>query len=192
MTRKFLAKLLILPALLLLALAPHCLAQETPQPAAPNQQAAEIMGEDDRLPFMQNQETQAVPETSSGGLLFKTLGAMLLVVGLIFGGAWGAKKLGLGNFSPKHAEDDVNLKVLTSVSLGSGRTISTIRFGERVLLVGSTAQSFTLLAEEEKPHDASPLPTRSVAEMLDEEMIPFDTEFAKAQARLDFAHGDEN
>jgi hypothetical protein len=94
MRTKFLAKLLILPVILL-ALCPGHLAQE-PQNPSPAPQNNEIMGEDDRLPFMQNQESRAMSEPSSGGLLLKTLGALLLIGGLIFGGAWGAKKLGFG------------------------------------------------------------------------------------------------
>jgi flagellar biogenesis protein FliO len=79
---------------------------------------------------------------------------------------------------------------LTSVSLGNGRTISTVRFGERILLVGSTAQNFTLLAEEAlKPAETSLLQTRSVAELLDEEVADFDAEFERAEARLDLTDG---
>lgn len=181
------AKPLIL-LLIFLTLVPFCPAQNSPNPT-PNQQNTDIMGEDDHLPFMQNEQSQTMQEPSSGGLLLKTLGAMLLIVGLIFGGAWGAKKLGFGNFNPKNLADDVDLKILTSVSLGNGRTISTVRFGERVLLVGSTAQSFTLLAEEAKPEEAAPMGSRSVAEMLDDEITPFNTEFEKAQERLNLENG---
>jgi flagellar biogenesis protein FliO len=188
MKSDFLAKLLILPLILLLVVS-LCPAQDPLPAASPNGQNTEIMGEDDRLPFMQNQESQAAQEPGSGSLLLKTLGAMLIVVGLIFGGAWGLKKLGFGNFNQKNAADDLDLAILTSVSLGSGRTISTIRFGERILLVGSTAQNFTLLAEESKPDAVSLLQTRSVAELLDEEETAFVAEFAKAEARLDFENG---
>jgi len=191
MKKNILAKLLI-PVLLFLLTAPLCAAQDAQTPP-PNQPNTEVMGEDDRLPFMQNQESQAVPETSSGGLLVKTLGAMLLVVGLIFGGAWGAKKLGFGNLSSANPADDLQLKILTSVSLGSGRTISTVRFGERILLVGSTTQSFTLLAEEEtKMAETSLLGSRSVAELLDDDRIHFDLELEKAAERLDIETGGQN
>ncbi len=185
MMMRFFLKLLIFQ-LIFVTLAPLCLGQGEP-PTAPNQN--EIMGEDDRLPFMQTDQSQAAQEPGSGGLLLKTLGAMLLVVGLIFGGAWGAKKLGFGNFNAKNADADVNLAILTSVSLGNGRTISTVRFGERVLLVGSTAQSFTLLGEEKSEEKTSPLKSRSVAEMLDDEIIPFDVEFDRAQTRLNLDEG---
>lgn len=191
-------KILILH-LFFLVFTPVCFAQNAPE-TAPNGQNTEIMGEDDRLPFMQNEPSAAANEPGSGGLLLKTLGAMLLIVGLIFGGAWGAKKLGLGNFSAKNAETDIDLSILTSVSLGNGRTISTVRFGERVLLVGSTAQSFTLLAEEMSEEKTPIRNSRSVAEMLDEEFVAFDAEsefvafnaeFDKAQALLDAKDGEQ-
>ncbi len=185
MKHRIFLKLLILH-LIFLTFAPICVGQNTPQPT-PNQ--PEIMGEDDRLQFMQPDQTTAAQEPGSGGLLLKTLGAMLLVIGLIFGGAWVAKKLGFGNFNSKNLIDDVNLAILTSVSLGNGRTISTVRFGERVLLVGSTAQSFTLLAEEKSEVKTSLFNSRSVAEMLDDEIIPFDIEFEKAQTRLNLEVG---
>ena len=104
--------------------------------------------------------------------MLKTLGTLLFVVGLIFFGAWGAKKLGFGNAKTNVAED-AQLTILSSVNLGNGRTISTVRFGDRVLVVGSTPQSFTLLAEEEASGAAAAKisfeNSRSVAEMLAEE-----------------------
>lgn len=181
MKSEFYRTLLIL-LLLIPSFAAICAAQTpTPEPTA----QTEIMGEDDRLPFMQNQNARETDETSSGGLLLKTLGAMLLIVGLIFGGAWGARKLGFGNSAGKNASDEMNLSVLQSVSLGGGQTLSTVRFGGKILLVGSTAQAVTLLAEEENTAANSLLPTRSVAELLDEETFVFEKEFEKAQINLE-------
>ncbi len=148
----------------------------------PETPAAEPMGENDRLPFMQQTETADSPEPSSGGLLLKTVGAMLLVVALIFVGAWVAKKAGFGGSKSTGTPDDPALAVLTSVTIGSGRTISTVRFGDRFLLIGVTAQAITLLAEERKEvplHNS-----RSVAEMLAEENGSFGDEFDNARTRL--------
>ena len=149
-------------------------------------QSAETFGENDRLPFMQTTDSPANNEPSSGGLLIKTLGAMFLIVGLIFFGAWGLKKLGFGNFKTAAAEDAPDLTILTSISLGSGRTISTVRFGDRTLLVGSTAQSFTLLAEDAENEFLSETDKpRSVAEMLAAESeISFADELAEAEMNL--------
>ncbi|MFM9904713.1 MAG: FliO/MopB family protein [Pyrinomonadaceae bacterium] len=147
-------------------------------------QNTEIMGENDRVSFMQTGETPEAQEPGSGGLLLKTIGAMLLIVGLIFAGAWLAKKVGVGGSRSNGSSDEMSLAILSSVSLGNGRTISTVRFGERVLLVGSTTQAFTLLGEE-KPFDASLLHnSRSVAEMLEEENDSFGSEFDRARTKL--------
>ena len=145
---------------------------------------AEPMGENDRLAFMQTEETVASQEPSSGGLVLKTIGAMLLIVGLIFAGAWAAKKLGFGGTKTSGLDDELGLAVLSSVQMGSGRTISTVKFGDRVLLVGLTTNPFTLLAEE-KPSEKIPMHnTRSVAEMLAEENETFDMEFDRATSKL--------
>ncbi|CAN5432020.1 hypothetical protein BH10ACI2_BH10ACI2_13650 [soil metagenome] len=140
--------------------------------------------EGDHLPFMQQEQSTAGAEPSSGGLMIKTIGAMLLVVGLIFFAAWGFKKLGLGGPKSGAATDDLELTILSTVSMGNGRTISTLRFGERILLVGSTAESFTLLAEESEGPQMSGQSSRSVAEMLAEESNSFESEFELAQDRL--------
>jgi flagellar biosynthetic protein FliO len=170
--------------------------QQTQQ-AQPSPQNLEPLGEDESIPFMREQEKEAQTSgVSTGGLLVKTLGAMLLIVGLIFFGAWGLKKVG---FNPlkKQSEGDVpDLSVLSSVSLGTNRTLSVVKFGERVLLVGSTAQSFTLLADkgemtadEEEFTASNP---RSVGEMLAEESASnntkaaFERDFIDAQKRMNF------
>ncbi len=161
--------------------APLYLAQtaaETPQ------QNAEMLGENERLPFMPDEKTAVAPDSGSGGLLLRTLGAMLLIVGIIFFGAWGLKKFGFGGTSPNAVENAPELAILSSVSPGSGRTLSVVRFGERTLLIGSTAQSFTLLADESGGQINSPK-TRSVADMLAEEDSSFEQEFAQAQANYD-------
>jgi flagellar protein FliO/FliZ len=140
----------------------------------------EVMTENDRLPFMQSEETAASEEPTSGGLLLKTLGSMLLIVGLIFFGAWGAKKLGYGG-KGNPVGGDMDLAVLSTVSLGKDRSISMVRFGERVLVVGSTLHSFTLLAEE-TPVEKLPLENhRSVSELLAEEEVLFAAEFERAE-----------
>ncbi len=153
-------------------------------------QAAPAMGDDDRLPFMQDEHAAApAAESSTGSLLLRTTGAMLLIVGLIFFGAWGVKKFGgkFGLFQSVAAAkpDAPDLIVLNTVSVGTGRTLVVVRFGERNLLVGSTAQSFTLLADEEKGFQQTVRPSsRSVAEMLAEENSSFADELDSADQRL--------
>ncbi|MEP7074853.1 MAG: flagellar biosynthetic protein FliO [Acidobacteriota bacterium] len=155
------------------------------QTANTSPQNVEVVNENDSLPFMHNGEDAVIKEPSSGSLLIKTLGALVLIVGLIFVGAWGAKKLGFGGTKTTFAADAPELAILSSVSLGSGRTISTVRFGSRVLVVGSTAQSFTLLAEDKTDAELSFENSRSVSEMLDEENGMFADALDAANSRMD-------
>jgi flagellar protein FliO/FliZ len=162
-------------------------ANTNPTPVPQN----EVMTEGDRLPFMQSEETAGSEEPTSGGLLLKTMGSMLLIVGLIFFGAWGAKKLGYGG-KASAVGGDMDLAVLSTVSLGNNRSISMVRFGERVLVVGSTPQSFTLLAEESPLGKISMENHRSVAEMLAEEEDLFATEFERASLDIRAMDGGQN
>jgi flagellar biogenesis protein FliO len=165
----------------LIAAAGNILAQNTnANTSAPAITQNEIMTENDRLPFMHSEDAASSEEPTSGGLLLKTLGSLLLIVGLIFFGAWGARKLGYGG---ERAADvgDVDLAVLSTVSLGKDRSISMVRFGERVLVVGSTPQSFTLLAEEMPAEKISMENHRSVADMLADEENLFADELARAE-----------
>lgn len=146
--------------------------------------AIEAMGENDSLPFMQNQTAAENNQPGTGNLLIKTVGAMLLIVGLMFFGAWGLKKVGFDRFKPKDAAGAIDLTVVSTVSMGSGRTISAVRFGERVLLVGSTAQTFTLLADEPAQNEPLSPASRSVADLLGEQRESFGNEFQQAQQRL--------
>jgi flagellar biosynthetic protein FliO len=155
--------------------------------AAPANQAPTAAPENknttEPLPFMAERESEAhEPAPSAGGLLLRTLGALLLIVGLIIAAAWGMKRFGGARFgAPK--EDAPALAVLNSISLGEKRSLAIVRFGDRTLLIGSTAQSVTLLAETETeeivPH------FQSVAEILNETPAsPFDAELSTASSQL--------
>lgn len=203
-------KLVLLNLLLLaflFAAAPPARAQETapvpPEgqtatPAAPSATpAAPVMGENDRLPFMEAEQAAAGGEVGSGGLLLRAVGSMALIVGLIFVAAWGLKKYGFPGIKAAAGSDDPELTVIATVSLGGNRSISTVRFGEKILLVGSTAQSFTLLADSAAngssipPAAHSESGPRSVAELLAEEAEDFTppddfgAQFERARAALD-------
>ncbi len=145
----------------------------------------EIMTENDRLPFMQTEDSVETTEPSSGGMLLKTFGSMLVVVGLLFFGAWGVKKFGLFGVKSGDADSIAELAISSSVSVANGQTISVVRFGDRVLLVGSTPQSFTLLSEEFNVDTPSAnIERRSVSELLAEESLDFEYELKSAQKRL--------
>lgn len=161
--------------------------EPTPTPAVQN---SDIMGEDDRLPFMQNQPNRVVEETSSTGLFLKTLGAMFVIVGLIFGGAWLARKLGFSNMPAGEQDPEHALAVIRTVALGTGRSVSTVRFGDRVLLVGSTPQNINVLAEVPVESDNVNHVRRSVAEMLVEHDSGFAAELELAEERMTKGQGD--
>ena len=111
-------------------------------------------------------ESVASAEPGSATLILKSIGAMVLVLALIFFGAWGARKLGFGNARSVAGSDPIDLKILATVGTGGGRTIAAVSFAGRVLLVGSTANSFTLLAEESREVANTETRPRSVAELL--------------------------
>lgn len=147
---------------------------------------------DDRLPFMAGGEgsevdTHQQPPTAMG-LLMRTLGALLLIVGLIVAAAWGMKRFGGARFGTAK-ENAPALAILNSLSLGERRSLTIVRFGDRTLLLGSTAQSVTLLAEAEADDSSPPdftLPARSVADILnDDKPALFSQELFSATEHLD-------
>ena len=170
--------------LAVLAFAQAVVAQNSTQNAVPAA-TTNVLAEDEHLPFMQTEEMAAAPqEPSSGGLIVKSIGALLLVISLLFFGTWTLKKLGVGGKKVNGSGGELSLTVLSTLSMGNGRTISTIQFGERILLVGATPQNFTLLAEEAPSADGFAGNPRSVAEMLEDEGRSFDDEFEMAQTKL--------
>lgn len=171
---------------LLTALGQTAPAQATP-PAT--QAASKPVGPEnyERLPFMaQPPETAGEAAPSAGGLLLRTVGALFLIVGLIVATAWGLRRLGgsaLGG-ADNHA---VELTLVGTLSLGERRQLSAVRFGDRLLLIGSTAQAITLLAaHEERPLSYIP-PMRSVADLLAEDQPhqPARANFERALALAD-------
>lgn len=150
-----------------------------PQPQEPQPVRPEPMGENDRLDFMLAEEVERPQEPSSSGLVIKSVGALALIIALLFVGTWSLRKLGFGGKKPTAGADQVNLAIVSSIAMGGGRTLSTIQFGDRILLVGATAQSFTLLAEElpfENDFTENP---RSVADLLAGDDRSFEEELTR-------------
>lgn len=163
----------------LAAAVPSPVAASAVQPAASSPQPAE-----DRLPFMANSDRDShEPPPSAMGLLLRTLGALFLIVGLIVAAAWGMKRFGGARFGTPQ-ENAPPLAVLNSLSLGDRRSLTIVRFGDRTLLLGSTAQTVTLLAED-VTEDLTP-PARSVADILNEESpMAFSQALLNATEKLD-------
>lgn len=155
---------------------------ESNQPV-PAETSTRPLEENEPLPFMHSDQASSTVEPSSTGLLFKTMGSMALIIGLIFAGAWAARKLGFGSTKANSANGRT-LAVIDSISLGSGRSVSAIQFGSRTLLVGSTAQTFTLLSEEIDEIETGRTAPRSVSQMLAEDTEAFEIEYERASSKI--------
>lgn len=163
-----------------------------------------IMKEGDSLPFMQKKTLETPTQaTTSTSLLTKTFGALFIVLGILFFGVWGLKKAGVIKSSNETLENSPELAILSSVSPQNGQTISIVQFGKQTLLVGSTANSFTLLAnageiltnnnerlekiiEETNDNFDFENKPRSVSDLLaeEDESDVFKEELKKAQSRI--------
>jgi flagellar biosynthetic protein FliO len=155
---------------------------ETVAPPLSSLPVAEAKSPGTPLPFQLNEQaTSEAPSIS--GLLARTFGALLLIIGLIAAAGWGLRYFGIVNFG-KPAADTAGLKVLNTVSLGDRRSLNVVKFGERTLLIGSTTQGLTLLAEQNDEPEAlgAYMPTvRTVTDLLDVEPMPrFDEELTRA------------
>lgn len=139
---------------------------------------------DGGLPFKLNERAELATETpSASGLLLRTFGALIFIVGLIAAAGWTLRYFGIINFGKQQSEA-AGLKVLDTVQLGERRSLTIVKFGERILLIGSTPQGLSLLAEEEDeakvPAGAMP-PVRTVTDLLDVNVQPqFEQELARA------------
>ncbi len=145
-----------------------------PLDAAP----APPMQEDDAIAFMREDGAESASEgPSAGGLLVRTIGALMLIVGLLVGAGYALKRLGGPKFGTPRS-DAPELAVLASVALGDKKSLTVVRFGERTLLVGSTTNGITLLADE---HEYDRPPVRSVGYLLESADSPtFEDELALA------------
>jgi flagellar biosynthetic protein FliO len=126
----------------------------------------------ERLPFMKQSAAETGTEApSTGGLLLRTLGALCLILGLLIAATWGLRRFGgtqFGGAPPEACE----LAVLATLPLGERRSVTAVRFGDQLLLLGATAQSVTLLAQTDRPARSAPPRMRSVAELLAEDVGP--------------------
>jgi flagellar biosynthetic protein FliO len=125
--------------------------------------------DDDRLPFMAHEESdRGASQPGSLGMLVRTVGALLLIIGILIGSMWCLRRIKGSTFGP--SSEEAQLTVLKTISLGDRRALTVVRFGERMLLLGSTPQSLTLLASDEDETlmdtPAENFSARSVAEVL--------------------------
>lgn len=137
-------------------------------PAAPTA-VTEARPGAEQLPFKLNDRTESLPPPPSlTGLLLRTFGALLFIVGLIAAAGWALRYFGIVSFGKAQTEP-AGLKVMNTVPLGERRSLLLVRFGERTLLVGATPQGLTLLAEQNDDVEAQGnygSPVRTVTDML--------------------------
>lgn len=139
---------------------------DAPQVAAQTPPGKNAPTDYERLPFMKHDDVAAESAApSAGGLLLRTCGALLLVLGLLVAAAWAARRWGGQSFAGR-PDPETALAVVATLSLGERRTVSAVRFGDRLLLLGATPQAITLLASSERPQRPAKPRMRSVAELL--------------------------
>ena len=120
-----------------------------PQPtvSAPGRDGAPVSqaSQDDRLPFMSDpDQSSGSAQPGSLGLFMRTMGALLLVIGLLVGSMWCLKRLRKTQFGK--STEGVDLAVLTTVGIGDRRSLLVVKFGEKTLLLGSTPHSVNVLS----------------------------------------------
>lgn len=161
-------------------------ASATDKPSRAEINPSQATADQEHLPFMADDRSPSSGEApSAGGLLIRTVGALLLIVGLIVAAGWGLRRMGGARFGAT-GEDSPELTVLSSVGLGERRSLAVVRFASRTLLIGATAQTITLLADESHHSPLSPPVARSVADLLREtEDATFADELSRASAEIE-------
>lgn len=142
----------------------------------------------DRLTFMDDAgESERAEGPGAAWLMIRTLGALLLIVGLLLAATWALRRYGGARFGSSRA-DAPELSILSTVALGDKRSLAVVRFGDKTLLIGSTAQGITLLeSESESVSEGEREPVaRSVADLLRDDPAPraFERELSDASFRL--------
>ncbi len=90
----------------------------------------------------QNQENQQPVGGSTFFIILRMLLVLALAAAAVYGVVYFVKKLS----RPKRAQDPY-LKILSSVSIGTNRSVHIISVGERAWLVGSADNSVSLISE---------------------------------------------
>ncbi len=147
---------------------------------------AEAKSEASTLPFKLNDRTESLPPAPSlTGLLLRTFGALLFIVGLIAAVGWALRYFGIVSFG-KAQNETAGLKIMNTLPLGERRSLLTVKFGDRMLLIGATPQGLSLLAEQPEevniPGNYMPMPgVQTVTDLLGAKSgYQFEDELAQA------------
>jgi flagellar biogenesis protein FliO len=121
-------------------------------------QAAAVASENRPLPGLgqqvENQKVGRPSNTVNSDVWWQTLGALVLVVGLIFGLKWFLGRYGAGR-SGLRASSVV--EVLSKTAVSSRQSVMLIRVGRRLLIVGAGGDGMNTLTEIDDPEEVSEL-----------------------------------
>ncbi|MBN1571473.1 MAG: flagellar biosynthetic protein FliO [Acidobacteria bacterium] len=131
-------------------------------------------------PILLDTQTPPAPDAQTqtadpGFPVARTVGGLGLVLCLIAGGYFAARKFAPRYFSKSTAER--NLKLIETLSMGDKRSISMIEVGNSRFLIGNTPQQINLLAALPEPFsmvsEPEALPVTSRRAAMNETMTPF-------------------
>lgn len=112
-------------------------------PNTPNTSATNTIATDnDTIPFMQNNKAEEVSPPSNISLLGRTVGALVVILGLLFGAAYVGKYF----YKPNPTNSNQPVQLINTIALGDKRTLAVVRFQDKLLLLGTTSQSINLIA----------------------------------------------
>ncbi|CAH0525190.1 flagellar biosynthetic protein FliO [Vibrio hippocampi] len=95
-------------------------------------------------------ENTSVSSTGASLDLAATLGALLLVVGIILGLAWLLKRMKVPGMMNQQG-----LKIVRQIPVGTKERIAIVQAGEQQFLVGITAHNIQLISELDEPIEAN-------------------------------------
>ncbi len=101
---------------------------------------------DEHLSFMKEDSQLPTEQLTGFGLLLRTVGALLLILGLLVAGAWLLRRS--TSLKLDAAINGSPLTVISTTNIGDKQSLSVVKFGSKTLLVGATGQNIKVLASE--------------------------------------------
>jgi flagellar protein FliO/FliZ len=97
------------------------------------------------------------------GQVFSLIASFVLVIALLAATLWVLKRIGLSGL---RAQSGKRIVIVDSVWLGNRQRVALIRVDEREILVGSSAQAITLLADLGSPEPKLGKPKEDIDEVI--------------------------
>lgn len=114
-----------------------------------NQLSEQKETDEDPLPFIEKEKK--TQELNSFGLLLRTVGALILILGLLILVVWVMRQM--SSYRSGASDTKTSLVILSTLSIGDKQSVTAIRFGNRILLLGATNNSINILASEDCPKE---------------------------------------